>query len=76
MKPKVSIIMPIFNNERELKQSINSVLYQKFKDFELICVNDGSTDNTTKILSQFQKLDDRIIVKNVLNGGGQLELEI
>lgn len=70
MKPKVSIIMPIFNNERELKQSINSVLYQKFKDFELICVNDGSTDNTTKILSQFQKLDDRIIVKNVLNGGG------
>lgn len=70
MNPKVSIIMPIFNNEHELNDSIESVLCQEFKDFELICVNDGSRDNTAQILSKFQEQDHRILVKNVSNGGG------
>ncbi len=56
--PKVSIIIPAYNAENTITESINAVLQQTFKDFELIIVNDGSTDNTEKIISSFT--DNRI----------------
>lgn len=71
MNPKVSIVIPTFNNEKEISKTIQSVLSQTYTNFELICVNDGSTDQTEQILQRFQKEDQRIIVKSLPNGGGQ-----
>lgn len=57
-KPKLSVVMPVFNGEKYLKEAIKSILDQTYKDFELIIIDDGSTDNTLKIISKFQ--DQRI----------------
>lgn len=72
MNPKVSIVIPTFNNEKEISQTIQSVLSQTYTNFELICINDGSTDQTEQILQRFQKDDRRIIVKSLPNGGGSI----
>lgn len=64
---KISIILPVFNEEQYIKKAIDSVLNQTFTDFELIIVNDGSTDNTLDIISQFE--DSRITVINQSNQG-------
>ncbi|GAB6071912.1 glycosyltransferase family 2 protein [Venenivibrio stagnispumantis] len=48
--PEVSVIIPVYNGEKYIKNSINSVLNQTFKDFEIIIVNDASTDNTEKVI--------------------------
>lgn len=61
MKPEVSIIMSTKNQAGLIADSIESVLAQSFKDWELIVVNDGSTDNTEAVVKAFQKKDPRII---------------
>lgn len=66
---KISIIIPIFEAEQYLKICLDSILCQTFQNFEIIAVNDGSTDNSAKILQQYQKKDSRIIVLNKENGG-------
>jgi glycosyltransferase involved in cell wall biosynthesis len=61
--PKISVIMPVHNGEKYLKTAIDSILGQTFSDFEFIIVNDGSSDNTEKIIDSFH--DERIkIIKN------------
>ena len=67
--PKISVIIPVYNAENFLNDSINSVLNQTFKNIELICVNDGSTDNSLQILNNFSKIDHRIKVIDKENGG-------
>ncbi len=68
-KPKVSVILPTFNRAKYLDRAISSVLSQSFYDFELIIVDDASTDNTEEIVGLFR--DERIIyVKNPRNLGG------
>ncbi len=62
MHPSISVIMPVYNVELYLKQALDSVLSQSFSDFELICVNDGSTDGSGAILEDYQKRDSRVIV--------------
>ncbi len=62
--PKISIIMPIFNVERFIKEAIESILNQTFNDFEFIIINDGSTDNSFKIIKEYAKKDNRIIIIN------------
>lgn len=62
MKPFISIVIPVYNNEKYLPKAIKSVLNQSFQDFEIIIVNDGSTDNTGKIADNFAKKDKRIKV--------------
>lgn len=57
---KVSIIMPLYNAAKYLEECLQSVLGQTFSDFELICINDASTDATLEILRSFQKEDSRI----------------
>lgn len=68
-KPRVSVIMPVFNAVKTLNRAIESFRNQSFEDFELIAVNDGSTDNSLDILNQLSNHDSRIIVLNKPNGG-------
>ena len=58
--PKISIIMPVYNGEKWLDESITSVIEQTFDDFELLCINDSSTDNSEKILQNYSVQDSRI----------------
>lgn len=58
--PKVSVIMPIYNGEEYLAQCINSICRQTLTSLELICINNGSTDNTQEILEYFAAHDKRI----------------
>lgn len=67
-KELISIILPVYNGEKYLSQSIESCLNQTFKNFELIIVNDCSTDNTLSIANQYAQNDDRIkIINNLEN---------
>ena len=66
---KISIIIPVYNVEDYLSQCLDSVLSQDFDDFEVICVNDGSTDNSLIILEKYAKLDSRIKIISQINGG-------
>lgn len=65
----ISVIVPVYNVVNHLEKSINSVLNQTNDDFELILVNDGSTDNSGKICDEFSKKDSRIKVFHKENGG-------
>lgn len=58
----VSIIIPVYNAEKYLKQCIDSLLEQSFKDFEIICVDDGSKDKSCEILNSYAKNDERLCV--------------
>ena len=69
MKPKVSVIMPVYNGEKFLSESIESLLNQTYKDFELLLINDGSTDTSLSIINNYQKKDDRIKVISRGNKG-------
>lgn len=66
---KVSIIIPVYNVQHYLEECMESVLRQTLEDIEIICVNDGSTDNSLKILNKFQTGDKRIRLINKENGG-------
>lgn len=68
-QPQVSVIMPAYNVEPYIEEAISSVLHQSFDDFELIIVNDGSTDNTGKIIREFVEKDERIIFIDKENEG-------
>ncbi len=65
--PEISVILPVFNSEEFIAKSIESVLAQTFEDFELIIVNDGSTDSSKDIIDSFK--DDRIRLINQSNQG-------
>src|SRR5690554_7062338 len=67
---KVSIIMPAFNAENYIARSIQSVLNQTYKDFELIIINDKSTDNTISIVNDFERKDQRIKVIDLKENQG------
>jgi len=66
---KISIIVPVYNLEKYLSRCINSLLNQTIKEIEIICINDGSTDNSLNILENFASNDDRIKVINQTNSG-------
>lgn len=68
--PEISIIIPAYNCGDQIKTIVNSILSQKFQDFELIIINDKSTDNTLGILKTLAKSDNRIKVINQLKNGG------
>ena len=65
----ISIIVPIYKVEKQLKKCINSILNQTFSNFELILVDDGSPDNCGKICDEYEKKDNRIKVIHKENGG-------
>ncbi len=67
--PKVSLIVPVYNAENFLARCLDSICNQTFKDIEIICVNDGSTDNSLQILNEYSQKDSRIIVIDKKNEG-------
>src|SRR5258708_13520448 len=60
--PRVTVLMPVFNRERFVDEAIQSVMAQDFADFELLIVDDGSTDRTPQILRAWAQRDARIVV--------------
>lgn len=66
---KISVVMPIYNAYDYLKPAIDGVLNQTLADIELICVDDGSTDNSLSILKEYQKLDERVRIISENNAG-------
>ncbi|MFC4800162.1 glycosyltransferase family 2 protein [Neobacillus sp. GCM10023253] len=69
MKPIISIIVPVYNVESFIRECIDSILNQAFEDFELILVNDGSTDQSGNICDEYSIKDSRVTVIHKKNGG-------
>lgn len=67
--PKVSIVIPVFNVENYLKECLDSLVNQTFKDIEIICVDDGSTDDSFNILVEYAERDKRIVILQQENQG-------
>ena len=67
--PKISVIVPVYNVEQYLPRCIDSILAQTFTDFEVLLINDGSTDNSGKICDEYARKDSRIRVFHKENGG-------
>ena len=67
--PKVSIIVPVYNAEKYLRECLDSIISQIFTDWECILVDDGSPDNSGEICNEYAKDDSRFRVFHVQNGG-------
>ena len=67
--PKISVIIPVYNVEKYLSECLDSVINQTLKDIEIICVNDGSTDNSLSILREYSNKDSRIQIIDKENEG-------
>lgn len=67
--PQVSIVISVYNDAQFIEESLHSLLQQTFDDFEIIVVNDGSTDNSADILQRLQQTDDRIQIITQQNQG-------
>ena len=67
--PKVSVIMPAYNTEKYIGQAIDSILQQTYNNWELIIVDDGSTDDTFKIALQYARDNSRILVSGNQHSG-------
>ena len=67
--PEVSIIIPVYNNEQYIEKCIQSVLNQTFENFEVIVINDGSTDKSGEILEKLNREDSRIFLIEQKNQG-------
>lgn len=69
-KPILTVIMPVYNTGRYLKECLDSLINQTLKEIEIICVNDASTDNSYEVLMEYAQKDDRIkIINNEINAG-------
>lgn len=68
-KPKVSVIIPVYNTEKYLREALDSISNQTLKEIEIITINDGSTDSSLDILNEYAKKDNRIIVYSQENQG-------
>ena len=69
MDDLISVIIPAYNAEKYMDRCLNSIVKQSYNNLQIIVVNDGSTDNTKKILEKFAEADNRIVVINQKNGG-------
>lgn len=69
MRPKVSVLIPVYNTERYLRECLDSVVAQTLKEIEIICINDGSTDSSLSILREYAGKDSRIRILDKPNTG-------
>lgn len=67
--PEISVIMPVYNAEKYLAQALDCLKNQTFKDFEAVCINDGSTDSSLDILNRYAQEDSRFKVYTQPNSG-------
>lgn len=67
--PLISVIVPIYNSEKYLDRCIGSICKQTYTNLEIILVNDGSLDNSLEVCEKFAGEDDRILIKDIANGG-------
>lgn len=65
----ISIIVPVYNVKQYIKEAVNSLIVQTYKDLEIILIDDGSTDGSEKICDEYQRIDERIIVIHQKNRG-------
>ena len=66
---KLSVIIPIYNSENYLEECLNSVIQQTLKNIEIICIDDGSTDNSSNIMQKYFEHDDRFVLIKQKNKG-------
>lgn len=71
---KLTVIMPVYNGEKYLKEAVDSVLNQTFTDFDLLILNDNSSDATASILDEYAKKDDRVVVITKTSNEGPANL--
>lgn len=69
VQDKISVIIPVYNTAPYLNRCLDSVLQSTYRNLEIICVNDGSTDESLSILEHYQALDDRVVVIDQNNSG-------
>ena len=63
-KPKISVIVPIYNSQKTIKKAISSIQNQNMIDIEIILINDFSTDNSSQIIKEIHKIDPRLLIIN------------
>lgn len=68
-KIKISVIIPVYNVEKYLRECLDCVLAQTFQDYEIICVDDGSTDKSLEILQEYKRKDDRFVILQQRHSG-------
>jgi len=73
--PRVSIVMTVYNHEEFVSEAIESVLSQSFEDYEFIIINDGSTDNTERVISTYEERD-KIVIKKIDHAGRSRALNV
>lgn len=66
---KISVIVPVYNTRKFLKKCLDSIINQTFKDIEIICINDGSTDKSLSVLNEYALKDNRIKIINQQHAG-------
>ena len=69
MQPKISIIIPVYNTEKYLHECLDSVINQTLKDIEIICIDDGSADNSYQVLQGYADKDSRFVILQQENKG-------
>ena len=69
---KISVIIPMYNSEKYIRECLNSVLSQTLTDIEIICINDGSSDNSINILNEYKQKDNRIVIIDRENKGASV----
>ena len=69
MKPKITVIVPIYNTEKYLAECLDSICKQTLKDIEILCINDGSPDDSLYILRRYEYKYDNITILNQFNAG-------
>ena len=70
--PKISVIIPVYNAEKFLRHCLDSIIYQTHENLEIICIDDGSTDNSPQILQEYASKDSRIIIEKQQNQGASV----
>ena len=68
-RPLITVLMPVYNAQTYLQQAVDSVLGQSFADFELLCIDDGSTDDSPRLLAEYARRDPRVRVLTKANSG-------
>lgn len=75
-KVKVSVIIPVYNTEKYVREAVESIMTQTMQELEIIIVNDGSTDNSQEILNELANADSRILLYSQSNQGGSIARNI